>query len=163
MKLNKISLYSLLVASALAFSGMSHIAQADDAAAKPVKAKKAKQKAVAAPTKERVVFQVSDGDAKKWNLALNNAKNVQEIFGKDKVDVEIVTYGPGIGMLKLESEVAPRVDEAVNNGVNIVVCENTMKAQKLTKADMLPTAGFVPGGVVELMKLQKEGWAYIRP
>jgi len=163
MKLNKISLYSLLVASALAFSGMSHIAQADDAAAKPVKAKKAKHKAAPAPTKERVVFQVSDGDAKKWNLALNNAKNVQEIFGKDKVDVEIVTYGPGIGMLKLESEVAPRVDEAVNNGINIVVCENTMKAQKLTKADMLPTAGFVPGGVVELMKRQKEGWAYIRP
>lgn len=142
MKLNKISIYSLLVASALAFSGVSNIARAAD---------------------NKVVFQVSDGDAKKWNLALNNAKNVQEIFGKDKVDVEIVTYGPGIGMLKLESEVAPRVDEAVSNGVNIVVCENTMKAQKLTKADMLPKAGFVPGGVVELMKLQKAGWAYIRP
>jgi hypothetical protein len=142
MKLNKISLYSLLVASVLTFSGVSHVAQAAD---------------------NKVVFQVSDGDAKKWNLALNNAKNVQEIFGKDKVDVEIVTYGPGINMLKLESEVAPRVDEAVDAGIKIVVCENTMKAQKVSKADMLPKAGYVPGGVVELMKLQKAGWAYIRP
>ena len=27
--------------------------------------------------KQRVVFQVSDADPAKWNLALNNAKNVQ--------------------------------------------------------------------------------------
>jgi intracellular sulfur oxidation DsrE/DsrF family protein len=142
MKLNKISLYSLLVASVLTFSGISHVAQAAD---------------------NKVVFQVSDADAKKWNLALNNAKNVQQEFGKGNVDVEIVVYGPGIGMLKLESEVGTRVDQAVGDGVKVVACENTMKGQKLTKADMLPSAAYVPGGVIELMKLQKEGWAYIRP
>jgi hypothetical protein len=51
------------------------------------------------PAKSRVVFQVSDGDAAKWGLALNNASNVQQELGADKVEVEIVAYGPGIGML----------------------------------------------------------------
>jgi intracellular sulfur oxidation DsrE/DsrF family protein len=44
-----------------------------------------------------------------------------------------------------------------------VACENTMKAQKLVYADMLPKIGYVPAGVVELMKKQREGYAYIRP
>ena len=113
--------------------------------------------------KEKVVLQVSDGDPKKWNLALNNIKNVQDALGKDKVDVELVVYGPGIDMLKLESPVGNRVNDAVADGVKVVACETTMKAQKLTKDDMLKSAGYVPGGVIELMKRQKEGYAYVRP
>ena len=38
-----------------------------------------------------------------------------------------------------------------------------MKALKLTEADMQASIGYVPAGVVELMKRQKEGWSYIRP
>lgn len=113
--------------------------------------------------REKVVFQVSVGDPKTWNLTLNNAKNVQQELGSNNVDVEIVVYGPGIGMLKFDSAVANRIDEAVGDGVRIVACENTMKVQKLTREDMLASAGFVPAGVVELMKKQKEGYAYIRP
>lgn len=113
--------------------------------------------------REKVVFQVSAGDPKTWNLTLNNAKNVQQELGSSNVDVEIVVYGPGIGMLKFDSVVANRIDEAAGDGVRIVACENTMKAQKLTRDDMLASAGFVPAGVVELMKKQKEGYAYIRP
>jgi hypothetical protein len=113
--------------------------------------------------KEKVVLQVSDGDPKKWNLALNNIKNVQDALGKDKVDVELVVYGPGIDMLKLESPVGNRVNDAVADGVKVVACETTMKAQKLTKDDMLKSTGYVPGGVIELMKRQKEGYAYVRP
>jgi len=114
-------------------------------------------------TKERVVIQVSDADAGKWNLALNNAKNVQTAFGADKVDIEIVTYGPGIGMLKMDSVVANRVDESKKAGIAIVACQNTMKAMKLTDADMLPNSSYVPSGVVELIKKQGQGYAYIRP
>jgi intracellular sulfur oxidation DsrE/DsrF family protein len=113
--------------------------------------------------KEKVVFQVSDGDAKKWNLALNNIKNVQEGLGKDKVDIELVVYGPGIDMLKAESTAGNRVNDAIADGVTVVACEVTMKAQKLTKDDMLKGIGYVPGGVIELMKRQKQGYAYIRP
>lgn len=116
-----------------------------------------------ASDKEKLVIQVSDGDAAKWNLALNNAKNVQQMVGADKVDAEIVVYGPGIGMLKADSAVGNRVEEAKKSGVHIVACQNTMKSMKLTDADMLPNTNYVPAGVVELMKKQKEGYAYIRP
>lgn len=113
--------------------------------------------------KEKLVIQVSDADAGKWNLALNNAKNVQQAYGADKVDIEIVTYGPGIGMLKLDSAIANRIDESKKAGVAIVACQNTMKNMKLTNDDMLPNTSYVASGVVELMKKQNEGYAYIRP
>lgn len=110
-----------------------------------------------------MVFQVSSDDSKTWNLALNNAKNVQQELGAKNVEVEIVAYGPGIGMLKFDSVVANRINEAVVDGVKVVACQNTMKAQKLTQDDMLSSTGFVPSGVIELMNKQKEGYTYIRP
>jgi len=113
--------------------------------------------------RSKVVIQVSDGDAAKWNLALNNAKNMQTDLGAAKVDIEIVTYGPGIEMLKAESVVGNRVDEALKSGVKVFACENTMHGQKLTKPDMLAGIGYVSAGVVEIMEKQQQGWAYIRP
>jgi intracellular sulfur oxidation DsrE/DsrF family protein len=117
----------------------------------------------AADRPHKVVFQVSDADPAKWNLALNNARNVQQDLGQDKVAIELVAYGPGIGMLKLDSVAANRVSEAMASGMSVVACENTMKNQKITREDMLPRIGYVAAGVVQLMARQKEGYAYIRP
>ena len=116
-----------------------------------------------AAQKSRVVIQVSDADPAKWSLALNNAKNVQTDLGAANVDIELVAYGPGIGMLKADSIVGNRVDEAIAAGVKVVACENTMKNQKLTQVDMLNKIGYVQAGVVEIMQRQQQGWAYIRP
>jgi intracellular sulfur oxidation DsrE/DsrF family protein len=116
-----------------------------------------------ASNRAHVVMQVSDNDPAKWNLALNNAKNIQTDLGASNVDVEIVAYGPGINMLKADSAVANRVGEALGAGVAVVACENTMRNQKLAKDDMLPKVGYVSAGVVELMQKQQQGWAYIRP
>src|SRR6185436_1994355 len=97
-----------------------------------------------APRGLRAVIQVSDNDPQKWHLALNNARNALDELGtREAIELEIVVYGPGIGMLKMDSTVANRVAEALAAGVHVVACENTMRAQKLTQADMLPRIGYV--------------------
>jgi intracellular sulfur oxidation DsrE/DsrF family protein len=108
-------------------------------------------------------LQVSDNDPAKWNLALNNARNAQDDLGKDNIDIEIVVYGPGIHMLRMEATTATRVTQAIKSGISIVACENTMTAQKINKADMHDAISYVPAGVIQLMKRQQQGWAYIRP
>lgn len=113
--------------------------------------------------RNRIVIQVSDNDPAKWNLALNNAKNLQEDVGAANVDIEIVAYGPGIGMLKLESPTGSRIADAMKANVKVIACENTMRGQKLTRDDMLPAISYVPAGVTEIMKKQTEGWDYLRP
>lgn len=122
------------------------------------------QPTLATGTKRQgIVIQVSDNDPAKWNLALNNAKNLQDDVGAANVDIEIVAYGPGIGMLKLESPTGSRIADAAKAGVKVTACENTMRGQKLTKDDMLAGIRYVPAGVTEIMKKQHEGWAYLRP
>ena len=113
--------------------------------------------------RHKIVIQVSDDDPAKWNLALNNAKNLQDDVGAANVDIEIVAYGPGIGMLKLESPTGSRVADAMKANVKVLACENTMRGQKLTRDDMLPALSYVPAGVTEIMTKQSEGWAYLRP
>ncbi len=121
----------------------------------------AQQKKSAA--KHRVIFQVSDNDPARWQLALNNARNVQTDLGKENVQIEIVAYGPGIEMMKAESKVAGGLAGALDTSVGLIACENTMQNNKVSRDEMYAGIGFVQAGVTHLMKRQKEGWAYIRP
>ena len=116
-----------------------------------------------AQEKHRVVFQVSDNDPAKWNLALNNARNVQADLGKGNVQVEIVAYGPGLAMLKVDSAVSARLAQALDGSIGLLACENTMQNTKVARDDMYGGITYVQAGVTHMMKRQKEGWAYIRP
>jgi intracellular sulfur oxidation DsrE/DsrF family protein len=118
---------------------------------------------MSADGKTRVVIQVSDNDPAKWNLALNNAQNLQQALGKDNVQVEIVAYGPGLNMLKANSKVAGRVNGALDQSVDIVACGNTMTKMKVTKDDLVGGTRVVEGGVIEISERQQQGWTYIRP
>jgi len=113
--------------------------------------------------KTRVVVQVSEADPARWNLVLNNVKNLQDDLGAGNVEIEVVAYGPGIGMLKLDAVSNSRVSDAIKAGVQIAACENTMRNQKLARADMHPNVSYVPAGVTEIVQRQRDGWAYLRP
>ncbi|HUP08789.1 MAG TPA: DsrE family protein [Caldimonas sp.] len=120
--------------------------------------------ALAADAKKvRVVVQVSDADPARWNLVLNNVANLQQDLGAANVEIEVVAYGPGLGMLKLDAVTNSRVADAAKSGVRIAACENTMRAQNVARADMHPAVAYVPAGVVEIVRRQQEGWAYLRP
>jgi len=110
-----------------------------------------------------VLLQVSDDNPKTWGQALNVVKNIQNAYGKDKVDIEVVAFGLGAGMLKMDSPLANRIDETLATGANVAMCENTMKGQKLTRDDMHPRIAYVPAGVIEIIEKQKQGWTVIRP
>ena len=119
--------------------------------------------AIAGPAKPSVVIQVSDNDTKTWNQALNVIKNVQNEYGKDKVNIELVVFGNGSGLLKFDSPLANRIDDTLASGASVSMCENTMTGQKLTKADMHPKIGYVKAGIIEIIEKTKEGWTVVRP
>jgi len=120
--------------------------------------------AAAAPAdgKEHAIFAVSDDDTKKWNLTLGNIGNAIDGLGADSADIELVVYGPGIAMLKKDSPVADRIAAALKKGVHVVACQNSMRGYHLEQADLAPGVGTVPSGVVELIRRQHAGYAYVR-
>ena len=114
-------------------------------------------------TKPGVVVQVSDDSEKTWNQALNVVKNIQSAYGKDKVDVELVVFGHGADLLRFDSPLANRIDDTLAGGAQVMMCENTTRARKLTPADMHGKIGYVKAGVIEIIEKQRQGWAVIRP
>jgi hypothetical protein len=119
--------------------------------------------ALAQKAKQGVVIQVSDGDPKTWNQALNVIRNVQTEYGKDNVAIELVVFGYGSGMLKFDSPLANRIDDTLAGGAQVLMCENTMKGQKLAQADMHPKIGYVKAGVIEIIEKSRQGWTVVRP
>lgn len=111
---------------------------------------------------ERIVIQVSDGNPATWNQALNVVRNLRAAYGP-ATQIEVVAFGHGIGMLKMDSEVGNRVAEAVAGGVPVYACENTMRGRKLSREDMLGQIAYVPAGIVEIIDKQRAGWATVRP
>jgi uncharacterized protein len=128
----------------------------------------------AADTKpHRVAIQVNQNDPQVMNLALNNATNVLEYYrGKnEEVEVDIVTYGPGLHMLRADtSPVQDRLkrlkEMAFPGKVQFSACNNTKQGMEKTEGhaiSIVPDATIVPSGVVRLMELQEQGWSYVRP
>jgi len=111
----------------------------------------------------RIVMQISENQPAIWNLALNNIRNSQKDLGVKNIEVEVVAYGPGLAMLRDDATVANRVQEAMTAGVRFVACRNTMENQKITEAQMLPGISYAQAGVIQIVKRQMEGYAYLRP
>lgn len=124
----------------------------------------------AAPS-HKVAIHVDDNDAKVMNLALNNAKNVLDFYQKkgQTVAIEIVTYGPGLHMLRADtSPVRQRIAEmsVAAPEVSFSACGNTqagMSKQEGKDVPLMSEARVVPSGVVRLIELQEKGYSYIRP
>lgn len=119
----------------------------------------------------RVAIQVSENDPRAMNLALNNVTNIAAHYkaqGK-KVDIQVVTYGPGLHMLRADtSPVKSRIAtmSLEIDGLRFAACANTranMAKQEGAEVALLSEAKIVPSGVVTLLELQQSGYAYIRP
>ena len=119
-----------------------------------------------AHTKNKIVIQVSTDDPRTQKIALNNAVNMQKMYGIDNIEIEIVAYGPGLGLLTSKSSQASRVTSLAMQDITFSACGNTMKkvAEKSGKMpELLDGVGQVTAGVARIMELQQQGYAYIRP
>ena len=51
--------------------------------------------------------------------------------------------------------------DAVKRGASVQACQVPLGRQKLEKAAMLPDIGYVPAGLGQIIKRQRDGWSYI--
>ena len=119
----------------------------------------------------RLILQVNTNDPAMMNLALNNATNVEQYYKSvgEKVEIEIVTFGPGLHMLRDDtSPVKDRIKTIAEKmpAISFMACGNTRA--NMTKAEekeipLVPQATMVKSGVVRVMELQEQGWSYLRP
>lgn len=108
-----------------------------------------------------------DNAATQGLKGLRNVRNHVETDPTAKIIV--VTHAEGVDMLMEGSkaangtEYAPLVSALKSRGVSFEICEITLKNRGLKKDQFIQEAEFTPSGVVRLAKLQKQGYAYIKP
>ena len=135
------------------------------------KSKASTKKAAKSEKVHKIAIQVAENNPQLMNLALNNANNIITYYKKagEKVIVEIVTFGPGLTMLRDDSSpVKSRIQtmSLENPELTFAACANTQaNASKQEGKDIpiMSEAKIIPSGVVRLAELQSQGYAYIRP
>jgi intracellular sulfur oxidation DsrE/DsrF family protein len=119
----------------------------------------------------RLVLQVNTNDPAVMNLALNNATNVAQYYKDldEKVSIEIVTFGPGLHMLRDDtSPVKARIATMALSmpSISFKACTNTRDNMRKAEDKDIPLvaeATAVKSGVVRVMELQEQGWTYVKP
>jgi intracellular sulfur oxidation DsrE/DsrF family protein len=122
-------------------------------------------------TLHQLVLQVNTNEPAMMNLALNNAKNVAQYYKDlgEKVTIEVVTFGPGLHMLRDDTSPVKARIKAIKEStpaISFKACGNTqenMHKVENKEIPLIPEATVVKSGVVRVMELQEKGWAYVRP
>ncbi len=123
------------------------------------------------PKAHKVAIHVDENDPATMNMALNNIANLRKYYDSkgESVEIELVAYGPGLHMLRADtSPVADRIATLSLEIENLTfsACGNThanMSKKAGKDVQLLDEAQKVPSGVVQLITLQEQGYAYIRP
>jgi intracellular sulfur oxidation DsrE/DsrF family protein len=114
----------------------------------------------------KVVYHINLGNEQATD-ALRNIKNHLAVDPKAKIVV--VTHSAGVDFLLEGAEdkngnlYSGPVAELAGKGVDFRVCQITLERRKIDPKKVIADAKLVPSGVVEVTKLQQEGYAYLKP
>ena len=112
--------------------------------------------------KYQVLFQVSEPRGPAWDMVAPHVNNLRAALAKDGVQVEVVFFGPGLGMLlRKNSAYEGSLKKLADSGVTLAACQNAMKMMKVKTEDLFPFTTQVDAGVAEVARREKAGWQYI--
>ena len=113
-----------------------------------------------------LALQLSDSDPKKEALVLSVAYNLLKYYGPDRIAIEVVTFGPGIDLVRAGNAHRAEVDSLISQGVQFDVCMNTVdtiERETGKQVDLNPRAVKVVAGVAQILALTEKGFTLVRP
>lgn len=111
----------------------------------------------------KVIFHIDEND--KWNLLLKNVSNLLNATDGEKIYIEVLANSEAVKYYNLNQGNADieKMRHLHKKGVKFVACNNALAAHGIQKENIIEFVDVVPAGVLELVKKQNEGYAYIKP
>ena len=110
-----------------------------------------------------VVFEVSSQKEKRQASGFRNVENTQKTLGKGNSHIEVVAHGEGLSLLlDRENGQKEKIKQLQDSGVVFAACENTMRSKNVFSDSLIKGVTTVDSGVGEIIRRQKQGWAYIK-
>lgn len=132
-------------------------------------------------SEQKVVYHINDEGQQDHVQAMRFIQNHINAVGEEKIDLKVVMHGDGLAMImypesigevkvfktgSADDNVQARIDGLKDQGVQFLVCENTVTGREVDPFDHLHNVDeedIVPSGVATLSELQLQGYTYIRP
>lgn len=107
---------------------------------------------------------IDSQEASMLRLVLKNAANYFKALPDERFQLIVVANGPGVTHFTRENEESRRVAAPLQEqGMRILVCANALADNKIEHSSLWQGCEVVPAGLVEVVRLQREGFAYIKP
>ena len=111
-----------------------------------------------------VVFHIDSDDPLPLKIALGNIKN---LFKEIENANAIILANFNAPALFLKNNIGREMYDLLkslrNYNVKVYICENSLKMLNISKNEVIEECVFVKAGIVKLIALQIEGFAYIKP
>ena len=97
-------------------------------------------------------------------LVLKNATNYLKGLPNEKFQIAIVANGPAVTLFtKNNSELYEMAKPLIEKGVIFKICANALNDNQIKHDDLWIGCEVVDAGLVEIVHLQRKGYAYIKP
>ena len=112
----------------------------------------------------KVIFHIDE--INKWKLLLGNVSNLLKGMNNEKLNIEVLANSEAVKYYDTNQDLNVEINtmESLNEkGIKFVACNNALMAYDIKKDSIIHFVDIVPAGVVELVRKQSEGYAYIKP
>jgi intracellular sulfur oxidation DsrE/DsrF family protein len=109
----------------------------------------------------KIIFQLTTNDTMAHKALMKQLNNITTVAPTTKI--EIVCHGPGLEMLITENSIVhQKIKQLSAIGVSFIACEFSMKERNVPQDKIIPEAGYVKAGIIEIVTKQEQGWSYIK-
>ena len=103
-------------------------------------------------------------DEQRFAMALTNVENYRNALPGEDFTVAVLANAGAVRFLKrADNPLAEGILRLAAQGVVFRACNNALRKAGIDAAELLDGVAVVPAGVVEIVRLQREGFAYIKP
>ncbi len=116
---------------------------------------------------QKAVYHFNTNNVSINNAGLANIQNHINAVGKENLKLVVVVHSSAWEMVAKKKAIPQQIEKMtalIERGVQFDICRNTLQGVNLDPGkDLVIPMTVVPAGVAELVKLQQEGYAYIKP
>jgi uncharacterized protein len=115
--------------------------------------------------KPKVVFHIDSDNGHRLQITFNAIRNVLKEAPPKQASIFVVADGDSVALFTKDRGGAfvRDFEELQKSGIRFLVCEEAATGLALSKDDLVEQCSLIKSGIWELIRLQHEGYAYVKP
>lgn len=111
-----------------------------------------------------VLLHMDSRDENVFKLVARNALNYLNGLPDEKLELRVVANAGAVTLFTREhGDLRELILPLVARGVRFMLCANAIAENRIERESLWPECEIVPAGLVEIVKSQRAGFAYIKP